>query len=36
LALAMPMKDSAPVWSVTTPTRAERLMVVIVLPPHAL
>src|SRR3954469_20984814 len=30
LTLAMPMNDRAPVWSVTTPTRAERLMVVIV------
>src|SRR5215212_3760382 len=30
LTLAMPMKDRGPVWSVMTPTRAERLMVVTV------
>src|SRR5882672_3482534 len=30
LTLAMPMNDRAPVWSVMTPTRAGRLMVVIV------
>src|SRR3954447_22147965 len=30
LALAMPMNDSAPVWSVTRPTRAGRLIVLIV------
>src|SRR5689334_16420531 len=30
LTLATPMNDSAPVWSVTTPTRAGRLIVVIV------
>src|SRR4051812_45482952 len=29
LTLAMPMNDRAPVWSVMTPTRAERLMFVI-------
>src|SRR5438552_3410591 len=37
LTLAMPMKERAPVWSVMRPTRAGRLMeVVIVLPPSCL
>src|SRR5438128_10035442 len=32
LTLAIPMNDRAPVWSVITPTRAERLIAVIVAP----
>jgi hypothetical protein len=35
LTLASPMKDRAPVRSVRTPTRAERLMVVMVAPSYA-
>ena len=37
LTLAMPMKDSAPVWSVIRPTRAGRLitLVIVALPAYA-
>jgi hypothetical protein len=30
------MKDSAPVWSVMTPTRAERSMVLVIVVPYDL
>ena len=31
--LAMPMKERAPVWSVMTPTRAGRSIVLVIGPP---
>ena len=35
LTLAMPMNDRAPVWSVMTPTRAGRSMVLVIVAPYA-